>query len=526
MAAAFRLSSNGGGTSGTGNRTSAIVAAAGDLLIVFVQWSGNSAVNPTCTDNGAGGTYTLILTALNNASGDIQAVFVRNNLVSAGATLTISPVVGSGSNTAGEVVTVAVSGMQKTGAAAVRGSGKQENQTSGVPTPVLGASALTTNMTLMSAGSSASSGTITSVPNASWTEREDAQQSTPSTSVEVATRNSGFTGTSAAYVSIVSVLWNAVILELDGSLSQALTGSMSTFSGATAKSMLLAKTGFAASMSTFAGALVRQAQKVLAASMSTFAGALVKQALKVLSASMSTFAGAIAKLMILAKAGFAASTSTFAGALTKMGKKTLPASMTTFSAVLVRFTSKTFAGAMNTFAGALTKSMGKILAGAMALWSAVLTATTGGAQHFEITIAASMSAFSGALVKFTSKTIAASMSAWSAALPRKTGKLISAAMSSFGGTLVKLTSKTIAASIPAFSGAVVKLTSKTITASMAAFVAAVGFVSRTLFSMGSSVVAAVVSISTAVVDHLYIGELVAQDARIVPVVVSLGALIV
>jgi hypothetical protein len=154
----------------------------------------------------------LVLTALNNASADICAVFVRNALVAANATLTLSPVVGSGTNTAGEIITIAVTGMTLVGAAAIRQFGKQANQTSGVPTPVLPTTASTQNLTLTAAGSSTTAGCV---PNASWTEREDANQINPTTCMEVATRDSGFTGTSAAYVSIASAVWNSSIVELN-----------------------------------------------------------------------------------------------------------------------------------------------------------------------------------------------------------------------------------------------------------------------------------------------------------------------
>ena len=215
MAVTYRTSSVGGGTTGTGNRTATISALAGDLLVVYVKWSGNNNTSPTCSDNGAGGGgYDLVGTALNNGSADIQAVFIRQNLVQANATLTISPVVGSGNNTAGEIAIIALSGALRTGIDAVRGFGKQENQTTGVPTAVLPQAALTTNLTITSCGSTTTAG---SVPNASWTERQDASQSSPVTCIEVATRNSGFTGTSAAYVSVASSVWSSTILEIDGS---------------------------------------------------------------------------------------------------------------------------------------------------------------------------------------------------------------------------------------------------------------------------------------------------------------------
>ena len=222
MAVTYRTSNAGGGSSGTGNRSATISALTGDLLIVYVQWSANSATNPTCTDSGdaGAGAYALLGTAFNNASRDIQAVFARTTAVVNNATLTVTPVVGSGNNTAGEIVIIACAGATNFGASAIRSGqfGKQANQTSGVPTPVLPSAALTGNMTIMSSGSSGT-GTLTAVPNASWVERQDAQQASPVTALEVNTRNSGFTGTSAAYVSIVSALWNSTIIELDGAVN-------------------------------------------------------------------------------------------------------------------------------------------------------------------------------------------------------------------------------------------------------------------------------------------------------------------
>lgn len=218
MAITFRTSAAGGGTTGTGNRTASISAVAGDLLIVAVKWSANAIRTPTCTDDQAG-SYDLITTALNNSSTDIMAIFIRTGLVRTTATITVAPVVGSGTNTAGEIVIVACSGSLRTGFDAVRQVagvyqvGIQENQTTGVPTPALPAVALTANMTLMFVGSTTTAG---SVQNASWVERQDASQTSPTTCMEVSTRDSGFTGQSAAYQSIASSVWSSAIIELDG----------------------------------------------------------------------------------------------------------------------------------------------------------------------------------------------------------------------------------------------------------------------------------------------------------------------
>ena len=222
MAVTYRTSSAGGGTSGTGNRTITVTPAVGDLLFVFVKWSGNAATNPTCTDNNGSGTYNLILTALNNASADIMAVFVRTATMANTTSTVITPVVGSGTNTAGEIVVVHVANSLLAGSAAVRASGKQENQTSGVPTPALGSAAYTTSLTMIAIGSTTTAG---AVPNASWTERQDASQINPTTALEVATRDSGFTGTSAAAVSVASAVWSSAIVEIFGNVtgSQTLT---------------------------------------------------------------------------------------------------------------------------------------------------------------------------------------------------------------------------------------------------------------------------------------------------------------
>lgn len=223
--ATYRTSSAGGATSGTGNRTITVTPAVGDLLVVFVKWSGNSNTSPTCTDNNGSGTYDRILTALNNGSADIMAVFVRTALMVNTTSTVITPVVGGGNNTAGEIVVVHIAGMVKVGSAAVLQSGKQENQTSGVPTPVLGASAKTFNLTIIAIGSTTTAG---AVPNASWTERQDANQTSPVTALEVATRNSGFTGTSAAAVSVASAVWSSCIVEFDTRLTYSVSDDMGT----------------------------------------------------------------------------------------------------------------------------------------------------------------------------------------------------------------------------------------------------------------------------------------------------------
>jgi hypothetical protein len=210
MAITYRSSAAGGGTTGTSNRTLAATPAVSDLWVVFVSLSANTNASPTCSDDN-GGTYDLVGTALWSTSANNSAVFVRKQLHTNTTSTTIT--VASGSNSAGEIVVIMCAGSLRIGISAVRSSGSQAN--GGVvtaPAPALSQAALTANMTL----SAVMSGETTT-PNASWTERQDASQSNPTTFCEVATRDSGFTSTTITYAATVAAGFASWAIELDGS---------------------------------------------------------------------------------------------------------------------------------------------------------------------------------------------------------------------------------------------------------------------------------------------------------------------
>ena len=212
MAATYRASFAGGDTTGTADRTLTITPAVGDLIVVFVALAGNVATLTMTDDNGADGTYTRIASALWATSANNSAVFVRDALIRNTDSTIITCT--SGSNTAGALVAVAVTGMLRIGLSAVRSYGLQANQASGgTPTPVLSQSALNTNLTMTAVASA----DTTSTPNASWTERQDTSQATPTTALEVATRDSGFSGTSIAYGASQAADFASFAIELDGS---------------------------------------------------------------------------------------------------------------------------------------------------------------------------------------------------------------------------------------------------------------------------------------------------------------------
>ncbi len=212
--ATFGHSAAGGGTSGTSNRAVTVTTfVTGEHVTVFVSLSANTNAAPTCSDDHADGlgAYSLVGTRLWSTSLNNMMVFVRNALLGSTDTSFIITVA-SGSNTAAEIVPIAYTGMAKVGAGSIRSSGGQANGASGAtPTPVLNQSALTGNPTI----AAVASGDTTTSPNASWTERQDVSQSTPTTALEVATRDSGFTGTSIACAATQSTVFASFAVELN-----------------------------------------------------------------------------------------------------------------------------------------------------------------------------------------------------------------------------------------------------------------------------------------------------------------------
>lgn len=221
MAITYRTNTNGGGTSGTTNRVISVGAAtinANDLLVVMASLSANTNATPTCSDN-QGGTYYLVCQALRNSSADNMAVFVRDALVASAVQHDIT--VASGSNSAGQLAVAMCAGSLRVGSDAIRTIagvpqvGTQANQAaSTTPTPALPAACLTNNMTIWGVANGTVAASVI-VPNASWTERTDSAQSSPTTGLEYATRNSGFTGTSVAAGGTSSTAFSSFILELD-----------------------------------------------------------------------------------------------------------------------------------------------------------------------------------------------------------------------------------------------------------------------------------------------------------------------
>lgn len=207
MAAAFRTDGVTF-TTAAGNKTVTLTPAVGDLFVVFCART-TSTATPTVGDDNTGGTYSLIDGALGRASGDKLFAFVRDNLFLNTAptivTLTQSGDAGGGLNV------LAISGCSVAGLAAIRQSGKKENQAAG-----------TTNCAFPAAGKSNlmlgaifnATNTATMTAPASWTERRDVGFATPTTGLETATRDSGETGTTITWGSNSASSYASMVVEL------------------------------------------------------------------------------------------------------------------------------------------------------------------------------------------------------------------------------------------------------------------------------------------------------------------------
>jgi hypothetical protein len=215
MAITYRTSTAGGGSSGTSDRTgSAITPVVNDLFLVYGGTTFTSSPNtsPTCSDNN-GGTYTLIYCVVHNTN-DISYLFVRNQPLPNTTSTTVT--VATGSNLSGEVVTVAFSGALKYGPRVIRQWANQAAQASGgTPTPAFSLAALTGNCTMWGVANGGAAGSVI-VPNASWTERQDVGQTANAIGIEIATRDSGFTGTSVAAGGTSGSNFSSMLVELDG----------------------------------------------------------------------------------------------------------------------------------------------------------------------------------------------------------------------------------------------------------------------------------------------------------------------
>lgn len=194
--------------------------AAGDLLVAFVLATGDvldvAGGYPTLTGS-LGMTFTRVPTrAVKASSADSLYLFVGDQpAVNSAQTVTFDT---TGDAATGAIIAVArVSGMTRMGnSGAVRQSAKQDNGASAAtPAPAFGANALTGNPVIGCVGLATSTANKIVHPTG-WSEKSDvAGYSTPTTGLEYAAIDSGFTGTTVTWGGTAPSAFCATIVELD-----------------------------------------------------------------------------------------------------------------------------------------------------------------------------------------------------------------------------------------------------------------------------------------------------------------------
>jgi hypothetical protein len=196
---------------GTSFASGSFTPAANDLLVAMVSATGTVAAGSMSDSQSLG--WTKVDSGVYNASADTFYIFIANTLAANSSTTVTFDCTGD-SATGANVMVVRVSGMSRTGAAALRQSAKVQNQTaSPIVIPSLAANALTGNPTIeMFAGGENEA----SFP-AGWTDQSHVSYATPNGFAQYHTRDSGFTGTSTGWSDTLSTPYGIVFFELDTS---------------------------------------------------------------------------------------------------------------------------------------------------------------------------------------------------------------------------------------------------------------------------------------------------------------------
>jgi len=202
-------------TPSTANATSytsgSFTPAAGELLVAFVNASGTTAAGSMTDSQGL--NFTRIISAAYGGNASTVYCFVSNATASA-SSMTVTFDCTGDAATGADIVVAGVTDVNGTGASAVQQSTRQQNQNSGTPAPVFGASCDTNNPTLVCVGIEGDNPANVSPPGG-WTEQADTGHANPATGTEYATRDSGFTGTTVTWGSApATTIFADVAIEL------------------------------------------------------------------------------------------------------------------------------------------------------------------------------------------------------------------------------------------------------------------------------------------------------------------------
>lgn len=202
----------------SGTHTVVATPAVGDLIVILVANTGNTA-NVAPTDNnsdGAGGTgqYSRLNTCVKASSADTMQMWVRESKIGSASSTTFTHA--PGTSTGGGLGVFKITGMNRAGLLALVQSAIQSNQAAaGTPTPVLGSAASTNNPLIGGVFNATNPATMTARSSPAYTERFDTGWATPTTGVETMSIDSGETGTSIAWGGTSASAFCSIIVELN-----------------------------------------------------------------------------------------------------------------------------------------------------------------------------------------------------------------------------------------------------------------------------------------------------------------------
>jgi len=209
--ATVRAVSTGVFTTTAGAKSDTIAAVPDDLLVAVTAHDGQIGSHVVTDDKG--GKWDQIIAGLSATSVDSVAIWIRQTRVVTSATYTVTTT--PASSTGGGLQVFAISGMTRAGLAAVRSSGKQDNQTAATtPAPVLSLTPLSTSV-IITGLIDGTNGSVNQNPRAGYTERFDAGHNVPATGFATSTLDSGETSATLTFGGTTPSIYGDVAVELD-----------------------------------------------------------------------------------------------------------------------------------------------------------------------------------------------------------------------------------------------------------------------------------------------------------------------
>lgn len=218
-------------TTTSGTKTVTATPAVNDLICLVCAHTGStSSIDPTDDNPDGLGTYTSVIANVKVTNADTMRFYLRNSLVGS-ATSTIfthAP----GATSGGGIAVLKITGMSRTGAAAKRQNGGENNQAGGTtPAPTFPGAALTTNAIIGAVFNGANPATMTPRSSPAYTERADVGYNTPATGLEIMTIDSGETGSTITWGSSCASAFCDSIIEVDTSAPAAAQGGTLSLMG-------------------------------------------------------------------------------------------------------------------------------------------------------------------------------------------------------------------------------------------------------------------------------------------------------